>query len=267
MRRANLVVTTLAVAAASAAGLLTARAEGPAGEVVEYKHGDVALEGYLALPEGGKARAGVLVIHEWWGHNAYARKRADQLAKLGYAAFAADMYGKGVYTDEPGKAKELSGKFYTDRKLMRDRAAAGLEVLRSSRAKPAALGAIGYCFGGTVALELARGGADVKAVVAFHAGLGTPSPADAKNVKGKILACHGADDTFVPDAEVAGFEKEMRDAKVDWQLVKYGGSVHSFTNPESDKRGIPGIAYNEKADHRSWQAMVDLFAETFAEKK
>ncbi len=264
MRRANTVVAALAVAAASAAFFVTARAEEKGGEAVVYKHGDVELEGYLALPAGGKAHAGVVIVHEWWGHNPYGRARADQLARLGYAAFALDMYGKGVYTDDPAKAKEISGKFYTDRKLMRDRAAAGLDVLRNCKAKPAALAAIGYCFGGTVALELARSGADLKAAVSFHGGLGTPKPEEAKNIKGKVLVLHGADDNFISPEELAGFEKEMRDAKVDWQLVKYGGAVHSFTNPGADKHNIPGVKYDEKADKRSWQAMLDLFHEVLA---
>ena len=256
-------------AAAAAVALLLAaaatRAEGPAGEAVAYKHGDTQLEGWLVLPEG-KAKAGVLVVHEWWGHNDYARKRAAQLARLGYAAFALDMYGKGVVTDDPAKAKEQATKFYSDRKLMRDRAAAGLAVLKD-KAKTDVLGAIGYCFGGTVVLELARSGADVRGVVSFHGGLGTPKPEDAKNIKGKVLVCHGADDGFISPEELAGFEKEMRDAKVDWQLVKYGGSVHSFTSPEADKRGMAGVAYNEKADHRSWKAMEQFFAEAFGAAK
>jgi dienelactone hydrolase len=253
----------VALAAATSFGLLNARAEGGKGDVVEYKHGDVALEGYLAGPASGSADVGVLVIHEWWGHNDYARHRADELAKLGYAAFALDMYGKGVKTDDAGKAKELSGPFYKDRALFRARAAAGLEQLKSSKFKPKALAAIGYCFGGTGALELARSGADLKGVVAFHAGLSTPNPADAKNMKAKVLVCAGGDDGFVPEKEISDFEAEMRAAGVDWQLNSYGGAVHSFTNPDADKHGIKGIAYNERADKRSWIAMQDFFHEVF----
>lgn len=255
MRKSH-VVLALAVFAASAAGLVAARGEDHKGEAVEYKCGDTALEGYLALPEG-KAKGGVLVVHEWWGLDGYAKKRADMLAKMGYAAFALDMYGKGIHTDDPKKAGELSGKLRggPDRKLLRERAQAGLDVLKNCKAKPAGCVAIGYCFGGTTVLELARSGADVKGVVSFHGGLATPNKDDAKNIKGRVLVLHGADDGFESPEEVAGFEKEMRDAKVDWEMVKFGGAVHSFTNPEADKHGIPGLAYNEKADHRSWKIM------------
>src|SRR5581483_6503493 len=123
-----------------------------------------------------------------------------------------------------------------------------------------------YCFGGTTVLELARSGADLRGVVSFHGGLATPDPKDAKNIKGKVLVCHGGDDTFVSADEVAGFEKEMRDAKVDWQLIKFGGATHSFTNPDSDKHGIPGLSYTKKADERSWKLMEQFFDEIFAEK-
>jgi dienelactone hydrolase len=241
-----------------------ALAEGGKGEMVEYKSGDTALEGYLALPEG-KAKAGVLVVHEWWGLDAYAKRRADDLAKLGYAAFAVDMYGKGVHTDDPKVAGELSGKLRggPDRKVLRERMAAGLEVLKS-KTKVEQVAAIGYCFGGTCVLELARSGADVKGVVSFHGGLATPHAEDAKNIKCKVLACHGGDDGFVSPEEFAGFEKEMRDAKVDWQVMVFGGANHSFTVPESTKRGIPGLSYNEAADKRSWKAMQNFFDEIFA---
>jgi dienelactone hydrolase len=146
---------------------------------------------------------------------------------------------------------------------MRERAGAGLAVLRKHpAADPARLAAIGYCFGGTVALELARGGADLAAVVSFHGGLDTPTPEDARNIKGKVLALHGGDDPFVPPAQVEAFQAEMRNGRVDWQFVAYGGAVHSFTNPEAGNDHSKGAAYNEAADRRSWIAMNAFFAET-----
>jgi dienelactone hydrolase len=234
-------------------------------KVIEYKHEDKTLEGYLAYDDTATGkRPGVLVFHDWTGHNPFARKRAEQLAKLGYVAFAVDTYGKGVLAKDPKEAAQLAAVYKNDRKLMRARAAAGLEVLKSQpQVDGQRLGAIGYCFGGTCALELARSGADLAGVVSFHGGLATPHPEDAKNVKGKVLALHGADDPFVPADEVAGFEDEMRKARVDWELVKYGGAVHGFTNPDAGKDPSKGVAYNESADRRSWEAMKDFFAEVF----
>jgi dienelactone hydrolase len=233
-------------------------------EVVEYRHGDVVLEGYLAYDDAfqGK-RPGVLVVHEWMGHNPYVRKRAEQLARLGYVAFALDMYGKGVLAKDAKEAAALAGIYMGDRKRMRARAAAGLDVLRSRpEADPARLAAIGYCFGGTTVLELARSGADLVSVVSFHGGLDTPTPEDARNIKGRVLALHGGDDPFAPIKQVEAFQEEMRKGGVDWQFVSYGGVVHSFTNPESGNDNSKGVAYNERADRRSWEAMKAFFAET-----
>src|SRR5437868_3284951 len=238
-------------------------------KVIEYRHGDTVLEGYLAYDDSQTGqRPGVLVVHEWTGHNPYVRKRAEQLAGLGYVAFALDMYGKGVHAKDAKEAAQLAGIYKKDRKLMRARAEAGLDVLRKQpQTDPNRLAAIGYCFGGTTVLELARAGDDLAGVVSFHGDLATPTPEDAKNIKGKVLALHGADDPFVPPKDVAAFEQEMRDAGVDWQLVKYGGAVHSFTNPGAGDDVKSGAAYNAKADARSWQAMRDFFAELFPEKK
>ncbi|GAB4229546.1 MAG: dienelactone hydrolase family protein [Deltaproteobacteria bacterium] len=233
-------------------------------EVVEYRHGDVVLEGYLAYDEtaGGK-RPGVLIVHEWTGHNPYVRKRAEQLAGLGYVGFALDMYGKGVRAKDAKGAAALAGIYKGDRNLMRARAAAGLDVLRNhDRVDPGRLAAIGYCFGGTTVLELARGGADLAAVVSFHGGLDTPTPGDARNIKGKVLALHGGDDPFVPPKQVEAFQEEMRKANVDWQFVSYGGAVHSFTNPDAGNDPSKGAAYNARADRRSFEAMKTFFAET-----
>ena len=234
-------------------------------ERIEYRHGDTLLEGYLAYDDTMTGKhPGVLVVHEWWGLNDYAKQRTDQLARLGYVAFALDMYGKGKVTTDPKVAGEWAVTFKNDRPLGRARAAVGLEVLKSRpQVDPARIAAIGYCFGGTVVLEMARGGADLKGVVSFHGGLATPNPADARNIKGKVLVLHGADDSFESPAEIAAFQEEMRQAKVDWQMVYYGGAVHSFTNRESGKAGIKGVGYNEAADRRSWLAMRDFFNEIF----
>jgi dienelactone hydrolase len=237
-------------------------------ERIEYRHGDTLLAGYLAFDDSmtGK-RPGVLVVHEWWGLNDYAKKRTEQLARLGYVAFSLDMYGKGKVSTDPKVAGDWAGVFRNDRPLGRARALAGLEVLKSRpQVDPARIAAIGYCFGGTVVLEMARGGADLRGVVSFHGGLATPNPADARNIKGKVLVLHGADDQFESQAEIVAFQEEMRQAKVDWQMVYYGGAMHSFTNPESGKAGIKGVAYSEMADRRSWLAMRDFFDEIFRKK-
>lgn len=234
-------------------------------KTIEYKDGDVTLEGFLAYDGSisGK-RPGVLVVHEWTGLNDYARSRAQQLAELGYVAFALDMYGKGVRPANPQEASEQATKYRSDRQLMRRRAKAGLDVLLGQEmTDPARVAAIGYCFGGGVALELARSGAPLAGVVSFHGNLDTPDPADARNIKGKILVCHGGDDPHVPQEQVIAFQKEMRDAGVDWQMNIYGGAVHAFTNPAAGNDPSRGAAYNAEADHRSWQAMKDFFNEIF----
>lgn len=234
-------------------------------EAVEYRHGNTVLEGLLAYDSArtGK-RPGVLIVHQWKGLGAYEKKRAEMLAGLGYTVFALDMYGKGVRADNPKDASALAAKYKDDRALMRDRARAGLDVLKkNARTDSERVAAIGYCFGGTTVLELARSGADIDGVVSFHGGLGTPKPQDALNIRAKVLALHGADDPFVPPAEVMGFEDEMRQAKTDWQLVSYGGAVHSFTDAGAGTDNSKGAAYNEKADHRSWTAMRNFFDELF----
>ena len=234
-------------------------------ELVEYRDGDAVMEGYLVYDDAvaGK-RPGVLVVHEWMGLNDYAKKRADQLAGLGYVAFAADIYGKGIRPKDTSEAGQFAGRYKADRKLLRSRVNAAFAVLKkhelTDQKKTAA---IGYCFGGTTVLELARSGADVAGVVSFHGGLDTPTPADARNIKAKVLAQHGANDPFVKPQEVAAFQEEMRSAGVDWYFVSYGNAVHSFTNPEAGNDPKKGAAYNEKADKRSWEAMKSFFVEIF----
>jgi dienelactone hydrolase len=234
-------------------------------ETVEYKQGDTALEGFLVYDKSiqGK-RPGVLVVHQWKGLTEYEKKRAAMLAQLGYNVFCADIYGKGIRPKEANDAAAEAGKYKSNRQLLRARVNAGLEVLRKRELTDSKrIAAIGYCFGGTTVIELARSGADIAGVVSFHGALDSPNPADGRNIKCKVLALHGADDPFVPPKDVEAFEDEMRQAKVDWQLVKYGGAVHSFTDWNAGNDNSKGAAYNEMADHRSWEAMRVFFAEMF----
>lgn len=236
-------------------------------KTVEYRQGDTVLEGYLAYDDSVKGkRPGVLVIHEWTGVGPYVKKRAKQLAAMGYVAFAADIYGKGVRPATPELAAKEAAKYRgADRGLIRARGAAGLDRLASfAKVDPGRLAVIGYCFGGTAALELARSGANLRGTVSFHGGLDTPVPADALKIKGKVLVLHGADDPNVPPPQVAAFQQEMRLAKANWEMVYYGGAVHSFTNPDSGDDPTKGAAYNAQADRRSWEEMKLFFAEVFA---
>ncbi|MBJ6724502.1 dienelactone hydrolase family protein [Geomesophilobacter sediminis] len=235
-------------------------------KTVEYQQGGTTLEGYLAYSDTVKGkRPGILVVHEWTGVGPYVKHRAEQLAAMGYVAFAADIYGKGVRPATPELAAKEAAKYRgPDRTLIRARAQAGLDQLaRFPQTDPKRLAAIGYCFGGTAVLELARSGADVLGTVSFHGGLDTPNPADASRIRGKVLALAGADDPIVPPPQVAAFQQEMRNAKVDWQMNLYGGAVHSFTNPDAGNDPSKGVAYNAKADRRSWEAMKAFFAEIF----
>jgi dienelactone hydrolase len=233
-------------------------------QTVEYKDGATALEGFLAYDTSftGK-RPAVLVVHQWKGLTEYERKRCEMLAKQGYVAFAVDIYGKGIRPTTVQDAGAQAGKYKNDRALLRQRVNAGLNSLKQQdKVDTGRIAAIGYCFGGTTVIELARSGAKIAGVVSFHGGLDSPTPADGKNIKCRVLALHGADDPFVPDKDLTAFEGEMRDGGVDWQLIKYGGAVHSFT--DWDARGdLPGAKYNERADKRSWEDMLQFLNENF----
>ncbi len=230
---------------------------------VEYQQGDTRLVGYLASPKDAQQpRPGVLVVHEWMGLNDYAKRRAEQLAELGYVALAADIYGDGKVAADRKEAGTLAGVYKQDRALFRARVAAGLAALKAQPGVAAdKTVAIGYCFGGTAVLELARSGAEVAGVVSFHGGLDSPTPQDAKNIRAKVLVLHGADDPYVPAEQVAAFEDEMRKGGVDWQLIAYGNAVHAFTNPASGDDNSKGAAYNAAADARSWLAMRQFLDE------
>jgi dienelactone hydrolase len=231
-------------------------------EIVEYRQGDTTLEGQLVYDDALKGpRPGVLIVHQWKGLTNYERKRAEMLAQLGYVAFCADIYGKGIRPTTTAEAGAQAGKYKQDRALLRARATAGLDAFRKqSMVDPKRIAAIGYCFGGTTVIELARSGADVAGVVSFHGGLDSPAPAAGKNIKTKVLALHGADDPFVPAKDLDAFEQEMREAKVEWQLIKYGGAVHSFTDWDATG-AMKGAQYDERADKRSWEDMKLFFSE------
>lgn len=241
---------------------------------VAYEHAGVKLEGYLAYDEEkvkpGAQAPGVLVLPEWWGLTDYPKGRAEQLARLGYVAFAADMYGAGVVTDDPKRAGELAGQFY-GKPLMARRARAGLDqLLATGMVDAARVAAIGYCFGGSTVQALAYAGAPLAGIVSFHGGL-IPVPANAAaNTQAKILVCHGAADGFIAPEELANFTRAMNEGKFDYQFISYAGAVHAFTNPRADEiarqAGIP-IAYHPAADRRSWGHMKQFFHEIFGDRK
>jgi dienelactone hydrolase len=241
---------------------------------VAYEQAGTKLEGYLAyddaLTSPERKSPGVLVVPEWWGLTSYAKGRAEQLAQLGYVAFAADMYGAGVTTEDPKRAGELAGQFY-GKPLMAERAQAGLDqLLATGLVQAGKVAAIGYCFGGSTVQALAYSGAPLAGIVSFHGGLiPVPAEAAAKN-KAKILVCHGAVDGFISAADLAAFTKSMNEGKFDYQFISYAGAVHAFTNPGADKiaaaTGLP-VAYNAAADRRSWGHMRQFFKELFGETR
>jgi dienelactone hydrolase len=245
-----------------------ARAEVKTREIT-YTHGGVTFKGHLAWDDdAGGQRPGVLVCHEWWGLNAYARKRAEQLAALGYVAFACDMYGEGKFTEHPKEAAEMAGAVRKDVKTWQARAQAALKVLKEQKGvDPRRLAAIGYCFGGSTALELAYSGADLAAVVTFHAALPPLADEQGRAIKAKLLICHGADDPFVTEETLQKARAAWEKAGVDYEINLYGHAQHSFTVPGIDRVGLKGLSYNAEADRRSWQAMQNLFAEVFARGK
>lgn len=239
---------------------------------IEYTLGGVTFRGVLIRDEAraDERRPGVLVCHEWWGLNDYARQRGRMLAELGYVAFCADLYG----LDDVGQprvaatreqAQALVAPVYQDRAMMKARARAALDVLADQpTVDPERLAAIGYCFGGTVALELARSGAPLVGTVSFHGNLLTPDRG-AERIAGAVLVCHGAADPMGGADMVQEFTAEMEGAGVDYQVVSYAGALHAFTNPAADAANIDGVGYDEAADRRSWQHMQVFFGEVFGE--
>jgi dienelactone hydrolase len=235
-------------------------------EDIAYREGDIGLLGVLAYDETAKhKRPGVLVFHEGLGLGEFAMDRARTLARLGYVALAADMFGDRRQTRSLDEARELVGALRNEPTKLRRRAQAALASLAALPPVDAArLAAVGFCFGGSVVLELARDGADLKAAVSFHGVLATKAPAAAGTVKASVLVCTGADDPLAPPDQVAAFEQEMRAAQVrDWQVITYGNTLHGFTNPAADGSIMRSALYNAQSDRRSWAAMQNLFDEVF----
>ncbi|MFA6235983.1 MAG: dienelactone hydrolase family protein [Bacteriovorax sp.] len=232
-------------------------------EKIEYKSGDNVFEGVLAYDSAQKGKKpGVVVFHNWKGITAETESKITELAKLGYVAFAGDIYGKGIRPKDNKEAGALATMYKSDRVLLRSRVNLALETLsKNAKVDSKKLLATGYCFGGTAALELGRSGADVLGIVSFHGGLTNPTPADAKNIKGQVAVFHGAIDPNVSATEVEAFQKEMDEAKVTYQLTAFSGAVHSFTEKAAGDDITKGQAYNALADKRSWEGMKDFFAE------
>lgn len=235
------------------------------GQTVEYKDGDTTFEGYVAYDDStADKRPGVLVFHDWMGVGDHTREVCQQLAKLGAVAFAADVYGKGTRPADAKLASAEAGKYKADRQLLRQRGNLGLAQLRQQpQVDGAKLAAIGFCFGGTTAIELARSGAELAGVVSFHGSLDSPNPADGKNIKAKVLVLHGAEDPFVKKEDIEAMAKEFTAAGVDWQMHVYGNAVHSFSQKKAGTDKSKGAAYEERAARRSWEAMKDFFGELF----
>lgn len=239
-----------------------------AGEEVAYSADSVNMKGYIAwdASKQGK-RPGVLVVHEWWGHNPYARHRADMLAELGYVALAVDMYGDGKVADHPKDAGMFAGEVMKRGPGATARFMKAMEILKANpNVDGNNIAAIGYCFGGSTVLNMARQGLDLKGVASFHGGLGTGTPAKKGEVKTKVLVCNGGADKFIPQTDIDAFKKEMEDAGVTYTFKSYEGAIHGFTNPAADSLGKKfemAIAYNAPADTASWTDMKAFFGELF----
>jgi len=246
-------------------------AQAPAGpnvqtREVEYRSGATVLKGFIAWDSARSgARPGVLVVHEWWGHNEHARNAARRLAEAGYVGFAVDMFGDGKHTGHPDTAQMFMQEALRDTTALLARfSAAREELLKDPHVDAGRIGAIGYCFGGAVVLTEARIGADLDAVVTFH-GAVPPGKVDSGAVKGRVLVLTGADDPMVPAAMIENLKREMTAAGANIQVVSYPGAKHSFTNPRADSVGMPQLAYNAEAARQSWEAMLALFREVWGQ--
>lgn len=237
-------------------------------KVVHYQGGDTKLTGYLAYDTKFKGkRPGILVVHEWWGQNAYPRKRAEMLARLGYVAFALDMYGNGKTASHPDDAGKFARMVSSNMPLAKVRFLAALDQLKANPLTDKdKIAAIGYCFGGGIVLQMARQGVDIKGVVSFHGSLGTNEPAQPGKVKARVMVFNGEADPFTTREQIAAFKQEMEKAGVDYQFVSYPGAKHAFTNPDATALGkkfnLP-LAYNAKADKDSWAKMQQFFKSLF----
>jgi dienelactone hydrolase len=260
MRKGALLAVAVVWLAQGTAGLAAVKTK-----EVDYRQGDTSLQGFFAWDDAtpGK-RPGILVVHEWWGHNEHARNQAKRLAEAGYVAFALDMYGKGKVATHPKDAEAFMTEATRDPGVLTARFNAALEELkRDPHVDPSRIGAIGYCFGGAVVLGMARSGADLDAVASFHGMLATKTPAAKGAVKARVLVQTGADDPMIPKEQVDAFRSEMTAAGAKFEVISYPGARHSFTNPAADKAGMDGLAYNADADKKSWAALLKMLKEVF----
>lgn len=266
MRRTALIPAAIALCAIALTVTLpaVARAEIKTQEL-EYKQGQTSLQGFVAWDDAVKGkRPGVLVVHEWWGHNQHARTQARRLAQAGYVGFALDMYGKGKLASHPKDAMAFATEAMKDPAVTRARFEAALAQLKgTAQVDPTKIAAIGYCFGGAVVLDMARSGLDLAAVATFHGSLGSKLTVKKGSIKPRILVMTGTDDPMIDAAAVTAFRKEMTDAGARFEVISYPGIKHSFTNPDADKSGVPGLAYNEATDKQSWESLLKLLREVF----
>ena len=234
-------------------------------KVVPYTVGEHSFEGFLAWDDSGAGkRPGILVVHEWWGLNDYARSRAKQLAAMGYVAFAVDMYGKGKITTHPDQASKWAKLTTSNVKDWVERAQEGLRLLQAHpRVDPSRLAAIGYCFGGATVMQLVYSGAPVKGVVSFHGSMPLPQDSQPVHNSAKVLIAHGDADPFLTSDHILQFKNALDEARIDWQMTLYGGAQHSFTNPAANQYSVKGVQYHEQADQRSWMHMQQFFHELF----
>ncbi|MFQ5937097.1 MAG: dienelactone hydrolase family protein [Acidiferrobacterales bacterium] len=238
-------------------------------QAVRYNDGDVKLHGYFAWDDAieGK-RPGILVVHEGWGLNQYVRKRAEMLAKLGYLAFAIDMYGQGKITEHANQASEWMKQITNNVGLWQQRALLGLDIMRTHElVDKTRTAAIGYCFGGATVMQLAYAGAALDGVVSFHGSLPVATPEQAENVRARVLIAHGSADAFIPPERIVKFQSALDAAGADWEMITYGGARHGFTNPDADVYEIDNVRYNKAADARSWRDMQRFFKELFSSRR
>jgi dienelactone hydrolase len=257
---------TKILAATAACALATAAAAKVQTKQLEYQQGGTVLQGFVAWDDAAKGkRPGVLVVHEWWGHNEHARAQARRLAQAGYVGFALDMYGKGKVATHPKDAKAFLQEATKDPDVVAARFDAALEALkRQPQVDAEKVAAFGYCFGGGVILDMARAGKDLDAVVTFHGSIRpAPRPAEPGTVKPAILVQAGGADPMVPQEKVQAFEKEMKDAGASVKIIVHPNAKHGFTNPDADKAGMEGVAYDGEADRASWDAAVKFLNQVF----